>query len=242
MAEAQTESALEKPADKARDAPQKAPSRTVEAVDNEVRSFTEGARNVAGVAQRGLEAGGDLARRSVEATRQMAEQGRQTSQEIANVWRDAVNPLFGAQLEASRWLEHMWRQATGLAALPALRPARPLAAFSSAPLFGLPPVDVKETEQAYELSVELPGVKREDVELTINGDLLTLCGSKAEARQEGNASYRLSERRFGRFERSFPIPPGVNKGAIEATFNDGVLSIALRKAGGAAPPARVDIR
>jgi len=243
MADAQTDSALEKTADKTRAATQTAAERARQGVEAEARTFTDGAEAASSVAQRGMDAGADMARRGADAARQFAEKGRQTGQEIADVWRDAASPLLRAQLDAGRWFEQFWRQATGLGVLPTMRPARPLAAFSTAPLFGLPPVDVKETDQAYELSVELPGVAREDVELAVTGDLLTICGSKAERRDDATAAYRLSERRYGRFERSFPIPAGVRRDKIEAAFADGVLHVTLRKTQAAAPAStRVDIR
>ena len=242
MADAQPDSALERTADKARGAAQTAADRGRQGIDAEARTFAEGAQAAASVAQRGLDASSDMARRGADAARQFAEKGRQTGQEIAEVWRDAASPLLRAQMDAGRWIEQFWRQATGFGMFPTMHPAQPLAALSGARLFGLPPVDVRETDQAYELSIELPGVAREQVELAIQGDLLTISGAKAEQREDATAAYRLSERRYGRFERSFPIPPGVRRDAIEAAFTDGVLQITLRKAQAAPPPTRVEIR
>jgi HSP20 family protein len=84
-------------------------------------------------------------------------------------------------------------------------------------------------------------MKREDVELAIDGDILRISGHKQEARQEAGAAYRLSERRFGRFERSFPLPPDVDRDAVAAALSDGVLAITLRRAGQAADAKRSQV-
>jgi len=137
-----------------------------------------------------------------------------------------MGPFYTVQMEMMRWLDDLWRETTG-----GLRPAQPSRALSIAPLVGLPPADVKETGQAYTLCVELPGLAKDDVGLSIQHDMLVLSGHKAEEREEASAAYRLSERRFGRFERSFPLPPDVLRGQLDATFKDGVLRIVLPRDG-----------
>jgi HSP20 family protein len=140
------------------------------------------------------------------------------------------DPLLRMQTDMLRWFDDMWLQ-TGAA----FRPLQRMGAMTPSPVFGLPPSDVKETEAAYVLSVELPGMKREDIDLAMDGDALLISGHKQEQRQEAGAAYRLSERRFGRFERSFPLPPDVRREAVSAEFHDGVLAITLPRTG--APPA-----
>ena len=132
---------------------------------------------------------------------------------------------------------------TGFGLFPALRAARPFAAQGAAPLFGLPATDIKETDKAYLLDVELPGLTREDVDLSIEGDMLSICGHKAETRDDAGAAYRISERRFGRFERGFPLPADVERDKIAAEFRDGVLKITLPRNAEAAPhKSKIEIK
>lgn len=149
--------------------------------------------------------------------------------EIGDIWRDAFAPLLSAQMEANRWFDQLWRQTTGIGAFPALRTGRPFSTLGMAPAFGLPAADLKETDRAYQLAIELPGMTRDDIELKVERDVIRLSGQKAEEKEDGRGDYRISERRFGRFERTFPIPQDVRREAIEAAYADGVLKIVLPK-------------
>jgi HSP20 family protein len=171
-----------------------------------------------------------VAREFSQATREMGERSRQATQEMATNWRGAMEPLLGLSLEMNRWLDDVWGQMTGAGAFSGLRPARPSAAWSMAPLLGLPPTDVREAESAYMLCMELPGLTREDVDLQIRNDTLFISGHKAEAKENAGVAYRVNERRFGHFERRFPIPAEVERDRIEASFRDGVLNVTLPKA------------
>ncbi|MDB5462733.1 MAG: heat shock protein Hsp20 [Phenylobacterium sp.] len=171
----------------------------------------------------------DLSELAALATREAAERGRQAANEVATSWRGAFVPFFAMQLEMHRWFDDLWRQATGSGAFPALRPARPFGALGAAPMLGLPPTDVKETQEAYVLCAELPGLTRDDVDLQVRGDLLLVSGQKAEEKDDVSCAYRISERRFGRFDRSFPIPADVERNRIAAGFRDGVLTVTLPK-------------
>jgi len=162
--------------------------------------------------------------------------------EITEVWRDLFTPLVSAQMEANRWFDQMWRHTTGLGALAPLRTARPFAT-GIAPALGLPAADLKETDKTYELSVELPGLSREDVDVRLERDTLRISGHKSEEHVEARADYRVSERRFGQFERSFPIPQDVRRDAISANCKDGVLKVVLPKTEAAQSDARrIEIR
>ncbi len=107
----------------------------------------------------------------------------------------------------------------------------------------MPPADLRETDHAHILAIELPGLRREDVEIAVEGDALTVRGHKAEEAEKTAGAYRVSERRFGRFERAFPLPPDVDRQAISAEFKDGLLQIALPKKVGSAPVrSKIEIR
>jgi HSP20 family protein len=180
-----------------------------------------------------VEAARDLSGLAAHATREAAERGRQAANEVATSWRGAFVPFLAMQLEMNRWFDDLWRQATGMGAFAGLRRAQPFGAVGAAPMLGLPPMDVKETQDAYVLCAELPGLTRDDVDLQLRGDLLLISGQKVEEKEDGGCAYRISERRFGRFDRSFPIPADVERNRIAASFRDGVLTVNLPKSAAA---------
>ncbi|HEY2048060.1 MAG TPA: Hsp20/alpha crystallin family protein [Caulobacteraceae bacterium] len=189
------------------------------------------------------EAAGQVSQAAAGATREAGERGRNAIRESAESWRGAAEPFLSMQSELNHWFDDLWRQATGMGMLPSLRPSRPFAALSTASMFGLPAVDLKETDEAYKICAELPGLKPEDIELEIKGEALVLTGHKSEEKDDHRASYRISERRFGRFERRFPLPPDVDPKKIQAQFSDGVLTVTLpREAHGDYGSNRIQIR
>jgi HSP20 family protein len=99
--------------------------------------------------------------------------------------------------------------------------------FGLAPSF--PTMDIKETDTAVEVVAEVPGVRGEDLDLSVVGDTLTIKGEKKEEKEEkGKSMYRV-ERRYGRFERSVALPAEVNVDKAEAHYKDGILKISLPK-------------
>ena len=102
-----------------------------------------------------------------------------------------------------------------------------------------PAVDVRESDDEFFGSAELPGLEADDVEVTIDDGVLSLTGEKKEVFEEGggkNGSGRhIVERRYGRFVRKFSLPREVNAGKVTAKFTDGILEVALPKAAGAKP-------
>lgn len=88
-------------------------------------------------------------------------------------------------------------------------------------------VDVHETENGYELTASLPGVKPEDVDISVNRDVVTIRGrtEQNEERQQGNYIYR--ERHAGSFQRSVRLPDQVNSEQVEASLENGVLKVTL---------------
>lgn len=92
-----------------------------------------------------------------------------------------------------------------------------------------PQFEIAESDEAYTIVAELPGLGKEDVEIVVDEDILTVRGEKkAEEKQEGR-SYLFSERRYGTFERKFRLPDTVKQDAIAATYENGVLTLALPK-------------
>jgi len=95
--------------------------------------------------------------------------------------------------------------------------------------FSAPVADVKENGTAFTVTAELPGLGEQDIEVKVTDDLLTLRGEKRQEKEEKDESYHLTERSYGSFERSFRLPPSVERDKIAASFEKGVLTITLPK-------------
>lgn len=90
-----------------------------------------------------------------------------------------------------------------------------------------PVVDVEQHDKAYEISVELPGVIGEGVNVECTDDLLVISGSKERKQTRGEGENRRSERVYGSFRRSFRLPDDALRENIEAHFSDGVLTVSI---------------
>ncbi|MDH4043562.1 MAG: Hsp20/alpha crystallin family protein [Gemmatimonadota bacterium] len=145
------------------------------------------------------------------------------------IWRaDAPttwNDVFTTRREIDRVFDRFFGQAAGITG-----PWTPV-------------VDVRETKDAIEMVAELPGLRLDDVEVSIENNVLTVAGEKKQEVTDGNAEaeYHLIERRCGRFERRFTLPRTVEAEKISARFEHGLLTVTLPKAE-AAKPRRVEIR
>jgi HSP20 family protein len=98
-----------------------------------------------------------------------------------------------------------------------------------------PLVDVHETKEGFQLQVELPGVKQEDIQVTIEGDTLTLKGERKRETEMKEDRYHRIERSYGTFQRSIVLPSVVDPNRVKATYRDGVLQILLPKNEAARP-------
>ena len=94
-----------------------------------------------------------------------------------------------------------------------------------------PRSEASAVEDSYEITMELPGVKAEDVDVSLDNNTLTVKGEKRFQREERGRSYFFSEREYGAFQRSFRLPADADHDSVSAEFKDGLLSIRLRKAG-----------
>jgi len=92
----------------------------------------------------------------------------------------------------------------------------------------IPAVDIEEREDAYVVEAEVPGVKREDVNIEVSGRELTISGEIKEREREG--VIRRRTRRVGRFEFRVALPSEVNPEGVDAKLNDGVLTVRVPKA------------
>ncbi len=92
-----------------------------------------------------------------------------------------------------------------------------------------PRVDVSENDNAYDITMELPGMSDKDIELTLSDDSLTVKGEKKVEREEKKKNYHVSERSYGSFQRTFRVPSGVDQSKVDASYSKGVLNISLPK-------------
>ena len=93
-----------------------------------------------------------------------------------------------------------------------------------------PRIDVSEEEDAFLLSAEMPGIGKDDVDLRVTEDSITLRAEKKTEREENSDKFHLVERRFGTFSRSLELPQSVDPDNVSAEFKDGVLTVTLPKA------------
>ena len=107
--------------------------------------------------------------------------------------------------------------------------------FSEVPLSSgwVPSVDITEGEKEVALRVEIPGVEAGNIDVSINGNILTLQGEKREEHEESNEQYFHSERAFGSFRRSLELPANVDPEQVSAEHKNGVLTIRIQKRKGA---------
>lgn len=105
-----------------------------------------------------------------------------------------------------------------------------------------PNLDVHETERGLEITAELPGMAEADIDLKLEGDLLTLSGEKKLERKQEEGGMHLSERSYGRFQRAFRLPYAPDPQQVEAQFDKGVLRIALPRPQQQQQGSRIQIR
>jgi HSP20 family protein len=112
-------------------------------------------------------------------------------------------------------LENLWTSRTSLA---------PLA------------VDVSETDNAYTITAELPGVEEKNIDVNVQNGVLTIKGEKQAEREEKGKNRYLSERSYGSFQRMFGLPKGTDDSKVAAGFHNGILTVSIPKS--AQPAAR----
>ena len=100
-----------------------------------------------------------------------------------------------------------------------------------------PAADIAETDNEFTVTAELPGMTRDDIELTIKDNILTLKGEKKIQSEKKEGDLYLSERCFGSFQRSFNLSNRVDAGKVKAEFKDGILTIHMPKVEEAKPKA-----
>ncbi len=92
-----------------------------------------------------------------------------------------------------------------------------------------PLADVYETDEAWVIKVEIAGVQKDDLSVTMNEGILTVRGVRRDEFVGKWRNYHQAEINYNEFESSFPLPEGIDEGAIKAVYKDGLLTITVRK-------------
>lgn len=103
------------------------------------------------------------------------------------------------------------------------------AAENVAPRVWAPPVDIRETEDALLITAELPGMTKDEVDITLENNVLTLSGERKFEKDVKGETWHRVERSYGAFSRSFTLPATVRIERVEAAFAEGILRITLPK-------------
>lgn len=92
-----------------------------------------------------------------------------------------------------------------------------------------PRVDIVESENAFELHVAVPGMNKEDFQIEMNDNFLTVSGERKFSSEKKDANWRSVETQFGSFSRSFSLPENVDASRITAKYNNGILEVSIPK-------------
>jgi HSP20 family protein len=139
-------------------------------------------------------------------------------------WRSRQpSPINSLQSEMNRMLEQLFTPAFAQPLLVARGNGSQTTAV-------IPAIDVKEAENEIVVTAELPGARREDVEINLQDDILEIRGQKSEEKREERDNYHLVERSYGAFARRVMLPCEVDTATAEARLENGVLTLHLPKA------------
>jgi HSP20 family protein len=101
--------------------------------------------------------------------------------------------------------------------------------------FQFPVAEFTETPENFLLKAEVPGLNAKDVQIEISGDVLTMTGEKKEETRHEKANVHFTERRFGKWQRSFRLPAAADGARVEARMTNGVLEVTIGKKAEAKP-------
>ena len=98
-----------------------------------------------------------------------------------------------------------------------------------------PAVDITETEDGFEVKAEIPGMKKDEIKINYEDDMLTLSGERNHEKEQKDKNFHRIERHYGKFQRSFHLPNHVKADAIKANYKNGVLTVNIPKSEEAKP-------
>jgi len=93
----------------------------------------------------------------------------------------------------------------------------------------VPSIDVSETDDQFHITAELPGMKKEDINISLENGRLSISGERSFEKEEEGKTFHRVETQYGSFSRSFQLPDNVSEESIKATYEDGLLNIAIDK-------------
>jgi HSP20 family protein len=131
-----------------------------------------------------------------------------------------ANSLNDLRREMDHFFDHFWKF--------------PVSRGSTETHF-VPACDVEEEETHYLLTLEMPGISKDDVKVEILEDQMIVSGERKLSKKSRESGNRYTERRFGKFQRSFALPLGIDSTKIEANYQDGILHLFVPKAEAAKP-------
>ncbi|CAM4212921.1 Hsp20/alpha crystallin family protein [Vreelandella rituensis] len=135
-----------------------------------------------------------------------------------------VSPLMGIHQELDRWMDRVMGQF-----------GMPSSASGEVPSLLRPSVDIAERDKEYVISVEVPGVEEKDIKLNLEDDQLIIEGEKRQEEKSEEGRYQRIERSYGSFRRMLNLPADARKEEIQASFNNGVLTVTIPRDAEAAP-------
>jgi HSP20 family protein len=106
----------------------------------------------------------------------------------------------------------------------------------------IPSVDLKETDNAYEIDVSVPGMKKDDIKVELDGNTLQISGEKQQKDEDKDKTYHRVETEYGYFHRSFNLPESAKTEDINAEYEDGVLKIHVPKDKEKTETKKIDIK
>ena len=109
--------------------------------------------------------------------------------------------------------------------------------YAQTPATFMPNFEVKETNEAYIFKADVPGIKENDLQVSLTGNRLTIAGKREEEHKEESETFYTYERSYGSFTRSFTLPEGIMTSSVAADLDKGVLTITIKKAPEAQPKA-----
>jgi HSP20 family protein len=136
---------------------------------------------------------------------------RRMQEDLDRVFHAFGIPRFAAALAPGRELEELLTRSQGLGQAGQWSPQ----------------IEVFERDDAIVVRADLPGVKRDDVEVNVDNDVLTIRGQRRQEHREAEGGYRRTERSYGTFFRQIPLPDGVDASEIEASYDNGVLEVTV---------------
>jgi HSP20 family protein len=152
-----------------------------------------------------------------QARRDLSRGLSRTLEHIAEGWRELVH-------RSSDALTHFTHTKHEVAA--------PAGSDSAFPSWSLLAGEIEETDKEIVVRIEVPGIEKEDCQVTVDANILYIKGEKRFERATGDSTYHVTERAYGLFERAIPLPREVDADRAEASYKNGVLTVRLPKLGG----------